>query len=232
VEKVPIDSKKMEGILIYDEREKGTYNTVFAREGFLISDPASQAVTLRLLHGNVHRLQPKTDTYQMIEFDSYDLRLELAQTFAAIGKKLRQYEMSIGEIENKIDTMKKEGKDTTTQEVELHKRYAIPFVCIVFALIGVPLGIQPRRSGRSHGFVFSILILLGYYISLIAAELLAVRRLIPVALAGWIPNLLFGSLGLYLLIKAARDLPFRPSAWLNETLDTLQQKWRKLFEHA
>ena len=232
VEKVPIEGKKLEGILIYDEREKGTYNTVFAREGFLISDPESQAVTLRLLHGNVHRMQPKTDTYQMIEFDSYDLRLELAQTFAAIGKKLKDYEMSIGEIEDKIDTMKKEGKNTTSQEVELHKRYAIPFVCIVFALIGVPLGIQPRRSGKSNGFIFSILILLGYYISLIGAEVLAVRRLIPVALAGWMPNLLFGSLGVYLLIKAARDLPSKPSVWLNETLDTLQQKWRNFLEHA
>ena len=232
VEKVPIDGRKMEGILIYDEREKGTYNTVFAREGFLISDPSSQAVTLKLLHGNVHRFQPKTGTYQTIAFNSYDLRLELAQTFASIGRKLRDYEMSIGEIGNKIDTMKKEGKDTTSQELELHKRYAIPFVCIIFPLIGVPLGIQPRRSGKSYGFIFSILILLGYYISLIGAELLATRRLMPVALVGWLPNLLFGGLGLYLLIKAARDIPFRPSAWLSETLDTLQQKWKDLFEHA
>ena len=60
------------------------------------------------------------------------------------------------------------GEDTTSEKVELHRRYAIPFACIVFGLIGVPLGIQPRRSGRSYGFVFSILIILAYYISLTA----------------------------------------------------------------
>src|SRR3990170_8059971 len=110
--------------------------------------------------------------------------------------------------------MKKEGKDTTTQEVELHKRYAIPFACIVFSLIGVPLGIQPRRSGRSHGFVFSILILLAYYVSLSGFEILAIKKSLPPVLAGWAPNLIFGSFGFYLLVRAAKELPFRPALLL------------------
>ena len=111
-------------------------------------------------------------------------------------------------------------------EVELHKRYAIPFACIVFALIGVPLGIQPRRSGRSHGFIFTILIFLAYYVSLTASEIFAVRHTIPPFLAGWAPNFLFGGLGVYLLIKAANESPFRPSEWVNEAIDTIQLKWK------
>jgi lipopolysaccharide export system permease protein len=128
--------------------------------------------------------------------------------------------------------MKKQGEDTTSQEVELHKRYAIPFACIVFGLLGVPLGVQPRRSGRSFGFVFSILILLAYYVSLIAFEMLAVRKTVPAFLAGWFPTLLFGSLGIYLLIKAANESPFKPAVWVIEGLDLLQKKWRKVFNHA
>jgi lipopolysaccharide export system permease protein len=113
--------------------------------------------------------------------------------------------------------------------VEIHKRYAIPFTCIIFGLIGVPLGIQPRRSGRSHGFVSSILILLAYYISLTAFEILAMHHTIPAFLAGWAPNFLFGGLGLYLLIKAAKESPFKPSLWLNKTIDWVQQKWKGSF---
>jgi lipopolysaccharide export system permease protein len=120
--------------------------------------------------------------------------------------------------------------DITPQEVELHKRYAIPFSCLVFGLLGVPLGIRPRRSGRSYGFVLSLLLLLAYYISLTASEILAIRKTIPPFLAGWTPNLLFGVFGIYLLIKASKESPFKPLVWVTETFDFIQGKWKRLFE--
>lgn len=232
VDKVPIQGKRIEGVLIYDERDKEKVNTIFAKEGFLNSDPKSQEVVLRLLSGDIHRFEPKTKVYQKIKFDTYDLKLELGKTFAAMGKKLKEHEMSIDEIKEKIEKMKKKGEDTTGQEVELHKRYAIPFACIVFGLIGVPLGIQPRRSARSYGFILGILILMTYYMSLTASEILAMRKTIPVFLAGWTPNLLFSGLGVYLLVKTAKESPFKPLIWLTEGLDFIRQKWKGLFENA
>ncbi len=232
VDKVPMQGKKMEGILIYDERESANVSTIFAQEGFLVSNPSSQEVVLMLLNGNIHRFEPQTKAYRKIQFDAYDLKIEFGKTIADIQRKLKEHEMSIGEIKEKIEKMKKEGEDPTPQEVELHKRYAIPFACIVFGLIGVPLGIQPRRSGRSYGFVFSILILLAYYVSLIAFEMLAVRKAMPAFVAGWFPTFLFGALGIYLLIKAANESPFKPAVWVIESLDLLQKKWRKPFDHV
>ena len=126
--------------------------------------------------------------------------------------------------------MRQEGKNPIPLQGELHKRYALPFACVVFGLIGVPLGIQPRRSGRSHGFVFSIMILLGYYVSLSACEMLALRGAIPPFMAGWAPTFLFAALGAYLLVKAANDSPFKPLVWLSEGLDKLQHKWKELVD--
>jgi lipopolysaccharide export system permease protein len=224
VEKVPIQGKKMEGILIYDERDKGNTNTIFAKEGLLSPNPKSQEVILRLFDGDIHRFDLRADVYQKIKFDAYDLKLELAKALSAMGKKLRDHELSVEDIKGKIQQKKGSGQDSTPQEVELHKRYAIPFACIVFGLIGVPLGIQPRRSGRSFGFVFSILLLLAYYISLTGSEILALRRTIPPYLAGWAPNALFGGFGIYLLIKTAKESPFKPVAWLTEAFDLIQRK--------
>ena len=229
VDKVPIQGKRIEGILIYDERDQGKLITIFAREGFLSSDPKSQEVILRLLNGDIHRIEHQTNIYQKVKFDTYDLKLELANTFTNIGKKLKDREMSIDDIKEKMEEMRKKGKDTTPLKVELHRRYAFPFACIVFGLIGVPLGIQPRRSGRSYGFIFSILIILAYYISLTASEIFALGHTIPAFLAGWAPNFLFGSLGIYLLIKAAKESPFKPSIWLNKAIDVTQQKWKEFF---
>ena len=230
VDKVPIQGRKMEGILIYDERDKGKLSTIFAQEGFLIQNQKSQEIILRLQRGDIHRLEAQSNTFQRVQFDAYDLRLELAKALFAIGKKLKEHEMSIEDLREKIEAMNKRGEDTTSQKVELHKRYAIPFSCIVFGLIGLPLGIQPRRSGRSYGFVFSILILLAYYTCLIVFEIFAVRKMLPPYVAGWAPNILLGSLGTYLLIKAANESPFKPAVWLIEGLDLLQQKWKRGFE--
>jgi len=231
VDKVPIQGKRIEGVLIYDERDKEKVNTIFAKEGFLNSDPKSHEVVLRLLNGDIHRFETKTKVYQRMKFDTYDLKLELGKTFAALGKKLKEHEMSIDEIKEKIKKMKIKGEDTTGQEVELHKRYAIPFACIVFGLIGVPLGIQPRRSARSYGFILGIFILMTYYMSLTASEILAMKKTIPAFLAGWAPNFLFCGLGVYLLVKTAKESPFKPLVWLTEGLDFIQRKWKGLFEN-
>jgi len=230
VDKVPIQGKKMEGILIYDERDKEKVNTIFAKEGFIVSNPKSQEVILRLLNGDIHRFEPRTNIYQKMQFDTFDLMLELAKTISAKGKKLRDHEMSIDDIKGRIEKRRASGADTTEQEVELHKRYAIPFSCLVFGLLGVPLGIQPHRSGRSYGFVLSILILLAYYVSLTASEIIAIKKTIPPFLAGWAPNILFGVFGIYLLIKASKESPFKPLAWMTEGFHFIQRKWKGLFE--
>jgi lipopolysaccharide export system permease protein len=227
IDKVPIQGKRMEGVLICDKREKEKVNTIFAKEGFLTSHPESQEVVLKLLDGDIHRFDPKTNVYQKMKFDTYDLKLEIGKAFAAWGARIREKEMSIDEIKKKIKTKKMVGEDTTDLEIEFHKRYAIPFACIIFGLIGVPLGIQPHRSGRSYGFILSIFIILIYYISLTIFEVFGEKKTIPVFLAGWAPNFLFGGLGIYLLVKTAKESPFKPLVWLTEALDFIKRKWNR-----
>ena len=230
VDKVPVQGGRMEGILIHDERDKTNLNTIFAKEGFVVNNPKSQEVILSLRKGDIQRYDPKANLFQKVQFDSYDLKLELAKAFDLIWNKLRDYELSIDELKEKIASMEKRGEDATPQWIELHKRYAIPFVCIVFGLIGVPLGIQPRRSGKSYGFVFSILILLFYYVSVILFEGLGTTKTVSPFWAGWAPNFIFGALGLYLLVKATRESPFRPAVWLIDGLDFIQKKWKRMVE--
>jgi lipopolysaccharide export system permease protein len=226
VDEVPTQGRQMKRIMIHDEREEGKTNTIFAEQGYLVSNPETHEVTLRLFNGDLHRSEPKAQVYQKIRFSIYDLKLDISRTLANLGRKLREQEMSVQDLRNKIKLWIQIGKDPTPLEVELHKRYAIPFACLVFGLIGVPLGIQPRRSGRSFGFVFSILIFLAYYVSMTAFELLAIRKSVPPYAAGWVPNILFAGLGVYLLIKAAKDIPFKPLARLMEGIEMLQRKWR------
>ncbi len=80
--------------------------------------------------------------------------------------------------------------------VEFHKKFSLPAACVVFVLIGSPLGMRVRRAGPAVAFV-SIAFFLFYYLCLVGGEELANRLLAPPWLAMWLPNLVLGAWGLH-----------------------------------
>ncbi len=89
--------------------------------------------------------------------------------------------------------------------VEIHKKFAIPCACLVFGVLGLPLGITNRRGGKSSGFSLSVVIILVYYIMLNNGEQLAVTGKVQPWLAMWTPNIILLALGIYLLGRANRE---------------------------
>jgi len=87
-------------------------------------------------------------------------------------------------------------------EVEVQKKFSIPAACLVFVLVGAPLGIRARKSGISVAFL-SILFFIFYYLCLAGGEELADRRLLAPWVAMWTPNLVIGAIGLLLTLQAA-----------------------------
>ncbi|MCK4591490.1 MAG: LptF/LptG family permease, partial [Candidatus Latescibacteria bacterium] len=92
--------------------------------------------------------------------------------------------------------------------VEVHKKYSIPAACIVFTLVGVPLGIMAKRGGMAMGFGISIGFFLLYWAFLIGGEELADRMIIPPALAMWAPNIIIGIGGILLIIHSVKQITF------------------------
>ncbi len=110
----------------------------------------------------------------------------------------------------KLVNLRHKEKRINAFRVEIHKKFAIPVACVVFVLIGAPLGIRAKRGGVAVGFV-SVLFFLFYYICLIGGEQLADRLLLPPWLAMWIANLVLGSLGLWMTLRAIEATPARSS---------------------
>lgn len=86
--------------------------------------------------------------------------------------------------------------------VEIHKKYSIPFACIIFVLIGSPIAIRLGRSGMNTAIGLSLLVFLVYYVCLIGGEKLADREYVSPLVAMWVPNLIFGAAAA-LLIRSA-----------------------------
>ncbi len=107
--------------------------------------------------------------------------------------------------------------------VEIHKKISIPFACIVFMLIGAPLGVMTRRGGIAMAAVLSILFFLIYYVFLIGGEELADMVIIPPFWAMWTPNILLLAVGIFLIYY---------TTWEQKIIDfaRLTQLFRKIFK--
>lgn len=87
--------------------------------------------------------------------------------------------------------------------VEVHKKFSVPFACIVFVFVGGPLGMMSKKSGPAIGFA-SILFFIFYYLCLLGGETLSDRGLLHPWLAMWAPNMALGVAGIVLVIKSCQ----------------------------
>ena len=228
IERIAPKTFQWEHVFISDSRNPSEVNTIIAPEGEILSNPQALTVTLRLRNGAIHKLGWHTEGYQKIDFNLYDLRLILNT-----GLKSKQNEekhpadMSIAELIAAVKNPQAQKTDFKTQWIKIHEKFSIPFVCLVFGILGIPLGLQsqPSRPGKSIGFAWSTGVLLIYYLMTSAGTSLAERGVILLEAGMWFPNAVFLALGVYLLIKAANESPVLPMIWLNKGIDKLRKKW-------
>jgi len=90
--------------------------------------------------------------------------------------------------------------------VEIYKKFSIPFACIVFVLIGAPLGIMARRGNMAVSGGISLIFFIIYWIFLIGGEELADRDMLSPFLSMWLANFIVGAFGIYLLIHTVKEV--------------------------
>jgi len=89
--------------------------------------------------------------------------------------------------------------------VEIHKKYSIPMACLVFVLIGVPLGIMARRGGFGTAATLSLGFFVLYYACLIGGEKLADRGILSPFTGMWSANIIISLMGAYLTVRIAKE---------------------------
>jgi lipopolysaccharide export system permease protein len=108
--------------------------------------------------------------------------------------------------------------------VEVHKKYSIPFACIVFVLVGAPLGIMSRKGSLAVATGISFSFFLLYWASLIGGEELADNQLITPFMAMWSANFLVGAGGIYLIIHSIHEATFINWIAISQSLTKLIHK--------
>ncbi len=122
--------------------------------------------------------------------------------FLRVQQRIKSDENSFLSTVNSINYS---NKEIDRYWVEVHKKYSLPFACIIFVLIGAPLGTMTRKGGFGMASGISLVFFLIYWSFLIGGEKLADRGLLSPFFGIWSANILLGILGIILMIKSARE---------------------------
>jgi lipopolysaccharide export system permease protein len=137
------------------------------------------------------------------------LHLAYSPRFSKIQKgAISHVEEQLKKINDELRVLRSYRQSINALRVEIHKKYSIPVACIVFVLIGAPLGIMARQGGLATGGGLSLIFFLIYWTFLIGGEQLADRGFISPVVAMWSPNVFVGAVGIYLVIKTVHETTF------------------------
>ena len=212
-------------VFIADSVANPANTAITADSGYALPSADGEESLLVLRQAISHRLDfAKVDNYDLLLQDDYQIRLMTGMQGAAgvIRRSLR--ELSFTELRQRAST------DPTVKNlvaIEIQKRFGFPFACVVFGLVGMPLGIVGARSGRSAGFALSIGIIVVYYVVFNTGEESARDGTIPAWLAVWLPNILFAIAGIWMLTTRNSDSGGGYWATLRAKLPALFAPWKK-----
>ena len=203
-------SGRMQNVKIWDSIWSGRPRFSQAQEGSLGFEGGRAMLTL--YDGLTY--EPTTDNsdgFRVTKFHEQRLALQLTEDLER-GEFQNQTprSMSIAQLGAFVNRL--EGAVQTSQnpdfarrklrlaKVEYHKKFSIPFACLAFGLMGVPLGLMVKQGGRMIGFGIGLAVILVYYLLLQIGQSTGLEGVLSPALAMWLPNIVISVFGIALSI--------------------------------
>jgi lipopolysaccharide export system permease protein len=226
-------NSQLKGVFIADTTNPEAPQIITSEKGVIYPNPETLKIQLKLNNGTIHELSNDRGDYQTLNFDRYDINLSLPDTErlekkALIGNK----ELSFTKIKDRIKEMKAKGLPTSGPEVELSKKFSIPFTCLLFAILGAPLGIKSSRSGKSGSFGVTVAVIMIYYIGLILTQNMGRIGKIHAYTSVWIPNIILLFVVVYVVYKMQKELPFKFMEKFIDFVVTIIEFFKNLFKNS
>ena len=157
------------------------------REVQIVTNEGRLLVLIRLIRSTVNDPVLQADQYEQASFASYDLKLSLNQSGYSATEERPSYDAIIAQL------AQSQWRDPSALRrlMEYYKDLAFPTASLVFCLLGVPVGIVSKRSGRMGGFAVGVFVVIVYYVLNVACEFLVTSAILSPFAGAWIPNGIF-----------------------------------------
>src|ERR1700685_972869 len=192
------------GVFLADLSDAANPRITLARQGIVVSEgreTGQERLHLHLTDGSTHETDPKqSDHYQISTFQQTDIPIDLPSSENKAEETVPVGVMSTFALRDQAQRV--DPILARWYLIEYYRRFALPTACLVLALVGIPLGLSSKKSGKSGGFVLTILLVFGYYfVSLIGVSLAKQGRVAP-WFGAWLADLVFLAGGMFLLWRA------------------------------
>jgi lipopolysaccharide export system permease protein len=205
--------KRFEGIMILDKSDPQRQSRIFAERGRFSFDEETEMLRFRLEAGDIHLEPPPDDPerYNRIAFDRLDYSFDISTLLGQAFSPTRPRQMKMDELHAVLARAATGDplyglfqRNPVEYELEIHRRFAVPFAPLLFGLLVVPLGLQISRGGRSFGILLSLAVALLYYGLLVFGQYLTRYELIPPIAGMWLSNVVLLGLAIVLLTRQGR----------------------------
>ena len=197
IDKMDNATKEMRDVTVEEFEEGRLTRIVMANSGIWTDG------SWWLEDGAVYEIKNDKSVARLFSFDRQALRLNMKPD--EVAKEERSIdEMTRPEPMYEIDLKERMGEDTGEISMAVNLRLAVPWACLIFALLGAALGCRPQRSSSSVGLGFSVIIIFVYYVIMSFSRALGESGSLPPVLAAWVANVIFLVISLILCSRANR----------------------------
>lgn len=196
------DGEAMHGLTVLDFSQAGLSQVVSA--GSATWDFGKN--TWNFYDGTIYVVSPDGSFRHIVKFENQEIQLPRTPLDLASRTK-DDSEMNIIEASRYLEEVVRPSGDERKiriLQIRIQQKYALPFVCVVFGIVGASLGVRPQRTGRATSFGVSVVIIFGYYLLSFICNALGEVDLLSPFMAAWSPTLLGLAIGGFLLIKASK----------------------------
>jgi lipopolysaccharide export system permease protein len=226
VDEIDPQTEQLKRIMIHDNKHFEKPLSILAASGRITSDDNSQTISLHLEDGQAFTEGAKRDVLRTISFEKYRLNISLLDETDKRGVPLIAMPLEkLLDIERQ-ELARNAGASTKLLrkvQAEIHRKFALPFSCLILALVAMPLGIFSPRSVRARGFVTGMAIFLVYYMLSVGGMRWSRAGVMPAWIGMWMANVTIGLFGMIALVKAARESSFKTLDLIGELVDRLSQ---------
>jgi LPS export ABC transporter permease LptG/LPS export ABC transporter permease LptF len=187
------------GVLVADtSTQSGRPTVTLAESGVLSLDEQKRDVNL-FLRGVFHYEPGATgDEYQVTRAETYRFSIPASSVFGAGDTPISRGnpERKIPDLLAEIDNKRQAGLSPHNEIMYLHQMFSFPVACLVFAPIGLALGLHTRREGKLAGLTLGMIVVFVYWGLMALAESLTKGQHFPAEWSRWVPNLALAPLGI------------------------------------
>ena len=181
-------SGRKKGVFISDQRDPARPLIIVAQHFQMLKQTERRQMGIRLFDGAIHQIPHDASVFHQVSFRTYDFWIPSPFRSAKAKAKRKSYE----ELLEKLKASDGKHSGTLRRLMEYHKDTAFPVGTFVLGLLGVPVGIVSKRSGKAGGFAIGVLVVIGFYMLNVLGGFLVTTGNVAPIVGAWLPNVLLG----------------------------------------